>query len=340
MSLSQQIMACVKSGVCGGLLTSKKPLILQFVRKRSFIQKMLVSREECLKMSRTSKADYQSILEKLSLSEQWPGFQGTSAEVQLLRHNFSKLDHLYIRPGNSFPTYHRIELIMQRLRYMSKMGLTPKEKLNSIKKNPPVLIIAQKQFLDSSEVVYLRGILNEGLNHRYLFYPVFPRVCTKRAELDERLQHLAASLAATKQQILQTALSIPCFSINSNFLSHYKELMVLLHLKMLPENFDLDTDTLDIHPPTFHKKMQHCLAYYQEHNEVPHLEGVKFSDVLDLQYSNSNGQGCAEDVVEFLLRAHNEEFQYKPPVNFKQKKLPRKHKRFHNLSVFSNLLDA
>lgn len=298
------------------ILNACRP-ILQFSRNKTYIKKKLVSREECLKMSRTSDSDYQSILAKLMLSEQWLEFQGTSAEVQLLKNDTSKLEHLYIRPGNSFPTFHRIEMVMQRLHFMSTMGLTSRQKFSIVKKDPPVLILTKWQFLDSSQMVYLRGILKEGTKQRYFFYPVFPRTRTTKELLDERLDDLALRFAATREQVLHLAMSIPCFSINHKCLGRYRDQLLLLHMKLMPEKFDLDMHSLDVHPPILSRNLQ----------TVQNLEKVQFPDLLESNSAIFNGNGCAEDLSGFLLRSHGEETQYKPPVNFKPKRIPRKLKR-------------
>ena len=314
-------------------------LNIQFLRNRSFMQKKLVTREECLKMSRTSKSDYQSILTKMKLNEQWPGFQGLSTDLQLLRSNCSTLEHLYIRPGNSFVAYHRMELIMQRLKFMSKMGLSSKEKLYIIKRNPPLLLLVKKQFCDSSEMVYLRGVLKEGSTSKYLFYPIFPRTCAKKTVLDNRLDELANSIAITREQMLNIIMSLPCISINSNSLTEYREKAILVHMKMLPRKFDMDIHTLDIYPPIYSQKVQYPkIDFFQWQNESPNFKEIKLSDILETTYNISNGPGCPEDLAEFLLRSHCEERQYLKPVNFKQKKMPRKHRRFSNMTAFKSLL--
>lgn len=303
------------------------------------MQKKLVTREECLKMSRTSKSDYQSILTKMKVREQWPDFQGSSAEVQVLKSNCSTLEHLYIRPGNSFVAYHRMEMIMQRLKFMSQMGLSSKEKLYIIKRSPPLLLLVKKQFCDSSQTVYLRGILKEGSLSKYLFYPIFPRTCARKTVLDYRLDELANSLATTREKMLNIIMSIPCISVNSNSLIEYKEKAILLHMKMLPRRFDMDVHTLDIYPPIYSQKVQYPkVDFFQEQNEFCNLKGVKLSDLLETTYNTSNGPGYPEDLAEFLLRSHCEEPQYLQPVNFKQKKIPRKHRRFSNMTAFRSLL--
>ena len=315
-----------------------KPAI-QFSRNRSFIQKKLVSRDECLKMSRTSGADFQSILGKMNLIEQWPEFQGTAADVQVLRSSCSALGHSYIRPANSFPACHRIGLVMQRIDYMSKMGLTAKEKRCAIKQNPPLLLLAKEQFCDSSQMVYLRGVLREGSILRYLFYPVFPRTQAKKTVLDNRLNEAAERLATTREQILDIAMSLPCVSISRNAFDTWKDSILLLHLKTLPKGFDMDVHSLDIYPPICSKSMQNLRATLSgTQNQDPFLVGVKFTDLLDTRYSTCNGQGCAEDLTEFLLRSHLEELQYLPPVNFKKKKIPRKQRRFSDFSAFKSLM--
>jgi len=307
----------------------------QFSRHRSFIRRKLVSREECLKMSRTSKSDFQSILMRMNLNEQWPDFKGSLAGIQSLESNCSTLSHLYIRPGNSFMAHHRIELIVQRLRFMSKMGLTPKEKLNLIKRNPPLLALVNKKFGDSTQMVYVRGILREDSFIKYLFYPVFPRTFARKPVLDERLDFLANSMGTTREQILHTAMSLPCFSINTASLKEYQDKVIHLHLKMLPRNFDLDAHTVDVYPPILSQKLNN-LVHGQ--NDFPNLKGIKFPELFDLSYNASNGAGCAEDLSEFLLRSHCEELQYAQPVNFKKKRIPRKHRRFSSLKAFETLL--
>lgn len=321
------------------IVASKAPL-LQIVRNRSFIQKKLVTREECLKMSRTSKSDFQSILAKLKLSEQWPGFERTSAEVQPLKSDLSNLDKLYVRPNNSFPAYHRIEMIMQRLNFMSTMGLSAKEKIIRIKQNPPALILAKRKFLDYSEMVYLRGILREGSKLRYFFYPVFPRTCTKKPVLDDRLDKLAESLTVKRELLLQLAMSMPCFALNCNSLMRYKQQMVMLHFKLMPQEFDTDMHTLDVFPPILSGKIQPKLTeLLKNEHTVPNFESFTLQDILDTSYGQYNGAGCAEDLTKFLLRSHSEEFQYTPPVNFKAKKIPRKQRRFYVPLKSPELLD-
>ena len=271
----------------------------------------------------------------MNLTEQWPDFDGSLADIQALKSNCSTLSHLYIRPANSFMAHHRIELIVQRERFMSQMGLTSKEKLNLMKRNPPVLVLVKKQFGDSTQMVYVRGILRESSFIKYLVYPVFPRTFARKTVLDERLDFLADSMGTTREQILHTTMSLPCFSINTASLKEYEDKVIHLHLKMLPGNFDLDAHTVDVYPPIISQKLNHLV--HGQH-DFPNLKGIKFPELFDISYNASNGVGCPEDLSEFLLRSHCEELQYAPPVNFKKKKVPRKHRRFSCLKTFESLL--
>ena len=148
---------------------------IQQVRSYTYIKKRLVSIEECMRMSRTSGAEYPSIMKRLNLQENWPSFKNTTSEVQLLQNLTNELEYKYIRPGNSHPNYYRIELFMQRLNHLSTMGMTPKDKLKLLKRKPPVLVLCQHEIFDSSGMMYLRGVMKEGPEINYIFYPAFPR---------------------------------------------------------------------------------------------------------------------------------------------------------------------
>ncbi|XP_065051992.1 uncharacterized protein LOC135681439 [Rhopilema esculentum] len=313
------------------LLNKVKPRNF-FIRNRSFIRKKLVSREECLRISRCAMADYGSILKRLNLSEQWPKFEGTGAALQFLCNENSKLHYMHIRPSNSFPAYYRIELLMQRMQYMSTMGLTPKEKLIALKKKPPVMIVSNKQLIEGSGMVYLRGILKEGSVQRYIFHPVFPRMCIRKTKLDERLDALAKQMEATRRTVLETAMSLPCFSVSANFLNEYGDGIMYLHRKILPKKFDVDCHTINIYPPIFsgleglHKRSMIDVR-------IPELLGYKLFDLLDTTFETCNGNGCPEDFTDMMLREYNEEFHYNPPVNFRKKHIPRKQRRFYTEDV-------
>eukprot|EP00794_Sanderia_malayensis_P017300 gene17300-19032_t len=291
---------------------------VQSSRGYTFIKKRLVSMEEYLKMSRTSGADYSSILKRLNLREEWPNFQGTTAEVQLLRNLNVQLEYKYIRHGKSFPTYYRIDLMKQRLEYMSTMGMTPREKIKLLKRKPPVLILCEHQVFDSSGMVYLRGIARDGLDFNYVFYPAFPRVACKKPFLESRLESICEELKADKERILKMVMSIPCFSIRANSWDKYQDKTICLHRRTLPEAYDVDSHTFEILPPIYSGLGHfHLLDQLQPDIKIPDLAGNQLSDLLDLSYTSYNGKGKPEDYTEFMNRAYKEEKKYNPPKKYK-----------------------
>eukprot|EP00112_Aurelia_sp_Birch-Aquarium-sp1_P025384 Seg841.7 transcript_id=Seg841.7/GoldUCD/mRNA.D3Y31 product="hypothetical protein" protein_id=Seg841.7/GoldUCD/D3Y31 len=320
-------MAAFSSTALRRLLTARNTLCTQS-RSAFFMRKKLVTREEYLKLSRTAAADYESILRKLNLSEHSPSMRdGPNHEIKLLRNVNSELEYKYVRPGRSYPVYYRLDLVMQRVNYMSTMGITSKEKLSILRKKPPVLVLCKHQMFDSSSMVYLRGIHKEGQASRYIFHPLFPRVSCRKPSLDNRLEMLCESLKATKEQVLEITIGLPCFSIDSSCLEKYKEQIILLHRTMLPQEYDVDSVTFDIYPPIF-SGLQNLHLFDHQQNDIPSLTEYELSDILDVSYTSFNGKGNPEGLTEFLLRAYDEEIQYNTPVNFKAKKIPRKHRRF------------
>ena len=315
------------------LLTARNTLCMQS-RSAFFMRKKLVTKEEYLKLSRTAHADYESILRKLNLKENsriisLKEEDGPNHEIQLLRNVNSELEYKYIRRGKSYPVYYRLDLVMQRVNFMSTMGITAKEKLSILRKKPPVLVLCKHQMFDSSGMVYLRGIHKEDQALRYIFHPIFPRVSCRKPSLDNRLEMLCETLKATKEQLLEITIGLPCFSIDISCLEKYKEQIILLHRTMLPQEYDVDCVTFDICPPIF-SGLQNLHLIDHQQDAIPNLTGCELPDILDLSYTSFNGKGNPEGLTEFLLRAYDEEIQYNTPVNFKAKKIPRKHRRFLN----------
>lgn len=268
-------------------------------------------------MSRTSGAEYPSIMKRLNLQENWPSFKNTTSEVQLLRNLTNELEYKYIRPGKSHPNYYRIELFMQRLNYLSTMGMTPKDKLKLLKRKPPVLVLCQHEIFDSSGMMYLRGVMKEGPEINYIFYPAFPRTACNKALLDSKVESMCETLKANREQVLKTMMSMPCFSINPNVLQKYENKIVCMHKRKLPENFDFDLHTFEIMPPIFSGIHQFHLLNHLDDIKIPDLPGVELASILDLAYTSYNGKGKPEDFTEFMDRAYKEERKYDPPTKYK-----------------------
>ena len=270
--------------------------------------------EDYLKMSRTAGAGYSSIMKRLNLIEPRPNFEGTQSEVQLLKNVNSRLEYLYIRPGKSFPAYHRLDLVMQRLEYLSSMGMTPKDKLALLKRQPPVLVVCEHELIDSSGMAYLRGIVKDGPNLKYVFYPAFPRTMYRKPLLDIRLDGICETLKASREQVLKIAMNIPCFSLNSNAWEKYQDKIICMHRQKLPEQFNLDLHTFHVLPPVFSGLLNCHLLNHLESDQLPDPAGAELSDLLDLTYTAHNGKGKPEDYTEFMNRSYSEEHKYKPPL--------------------------
>lgn len=104
--------------------------------------------------------------------------------IELLRNIASNYDYWIVRSHQNLFLYYRLQMMLQRLQFLKTIGLTPRQKLRQIQKNPPLLLFSFTNDTFKSSMVYLRGMLPHAeKNFIHIFHPVTRRVSRQKTVL-------------------------------------------------------------------------------------------------------------------------------------------------------------
>ena len=281
---------------------------------------------EQLKAARMSRTGYEDLLKGLKLIETKPfDGHGQGYEVQLLKNNCVELDYLFVRRlrKQALFYFHRLDLLLQRVQYLSGTGLTPRDKLSLVKRKPPVFIISRNHSFEGSKMLYLRGLMREDSSFSYLFYPVFPRLFAFQYVTENKMNMISQALGVTQERVIQMVVNLPSFSLDPSVWNNDTDDFIWLHKSKMPDKFDLDRHTAHIHPPIY----SNCAQLKEKHFSNDHsiddamkLPSYSFTDILDHRYPVCDGIGTPEDLREFVTAAYNSELKIYPRWIFKKKK--------------------
>lgn len=97
--------------------------------------------------------------------------------IELLRNIASNYDYWIVRNHQNIFLYYRLQMMLQRLKFLKSVGMTPRQKLRHIQKNPPLLLLSFTNESFKSSMVYLRGMIpNSEDSFIHVFHPVTRKV--------------------------------------------------------------------------------------------------------------------------------------------------------------------
>ena len=93
--------------------------------------------------------------------------------IQNIAHNY---DYWIVRHHQPMILYYRLEMMVQRVNYLSSVGLDSRQKLRHIQKYPPTLVFSFDSSDYDANLVYLRGLTRKEDDFIHLFHPVCDKV--------------------------------------------------------------------------------------------------------------------------------------------------------------------
>merc|ERR1712048_937247 len=144
---------------------------------------------------------------------------------------------------------------------MRGWDISKKEQLSYIRKKPPILLFTCDCPMSGSSLLYLRGLLKEeeaqlvdNLNipsicddFIHLFYPVSKRLTINPKDIESWVRTLAKELEVRLEDILDLALSLPCFYLDPHLLKKMNHMIIHRSLAR-----DIQERTSDINTAYMH----------------------------------------------------------------------------------------
>ena len=244
---------------------------------------------------------------KLERHQKFRGVLPTSFCVELLANACESMDYKMVRSHQPFFLHYRVDLLLQRVRYMETQQLTPRQKQKEIERYPPVLMLSFAP--EDYPVNYFRGLIHCGEDvdgkskFVHLQYQCWPRLRSYAFRIEENLRTVCEGLGVTDHCALQMAINMPCFLLWN--VAKSDEQFRLIHRDQgLPFGYSLDVHTAPIFPPMLNPsfKLDYRLLTNKPNKQlVDALELFTLPEVLDYEFSRQNGRGKPEDLSMFLI---------------------------------------
>lgn len=244
---------------------------------------------------------------KLERHQKFCGILPTSSCVELLANTCEDMDYKMVRNRQPFFLHYRVDLLLQRVRYLETLKLTPRQKRREIERHPPVFMLTFSP--EDYPVNYLRGLIHCGEDvdgkskFVHLLYHCWPKLRSYAFQIENNLSAVCQELGITDHRALQMAINMPCFLLWNIEKSH--EQFRLIHRDQgLPFGYNLDLHSAAIFPPMLNPTFKldyRLLTNKPDNGLVDSLEHFTLSNILDYKFSRPNGRGKPEDLSMFLI---------------------------------------
>jgi len=291
--------------------------MLALFRRNDFLRVFPVS---CARFKSVKPDDF-TILKgmKLQRFEQRYGKRAaTLPRIELLQNVCENMDMSLVRKRQPLLYHLRINMLFQRVNYMSSMNVPARDKRREIKRRPPVIFLVESKSRPQ-KFDFLRGVIRQKDNSTvsgetiyHLLHPFSPKAATYNTI--EIAKHINEQLGYEKvPQCLNMVMSwIPCF-----LLSNYEQLdekFIRMHKYELPEGYDIDRHTNYIYPPILasnHTLNPRLFTNTADNELAQDIPPLTVSSILDYSYPIHHGRGTPESLSSFLHRAEKQELKWK-----------------------------
>ena len=229
--------------------------------------------------------------------------------AELLANSCEDMDYKMVRQRQPFFLHYRVDLLLQRVRYMETAKVTPRQKRREVERHPPVLALNFTQ-ADDFSVNYLRGLIYSGKDVEgaskfvHLLYNCCPKLHRSYVfKIKDNLKIICQELGITEQCALRIAINMPCFLLWNTEKSDKK--FCLFHRDYgLPVGYNLDTHTAAIFPPILNGSLKlsyNLLTNKPKNEQAEALPLFSLYDVLKYDFSYENDKEQPEDLSSFLI---------------------------------------
>nr|XP_047143239.1 uncharacterized protein LOC124817343 [Hydra vulgaris] len=231
--------------------------------------------------------------------------------IELIRNVAANYDYWIVRKNQSNLLYYRVELFLQRLKYLKSVGLTPRQKLKHIQKFPPLLLFTFTDSTFNGKLIYLRGLIpKEQTGFVHFFYPITSEVTLNRQDIEQRIKSMEEHLEIQQVSALRECLNMPCFFMEPSLLANLDHL--ILHKHSMPWNYSVDKYTSNVLPPICNLPGLGLTSDIHFSNKatnstISQLPSYSLDQILCYKYSRDNGVGTSECLSTFLTKAELEE---------------------------------
>ncbi|XP_032220724.1 uncharacterized protein LOC116603514 [Nematostella vectensis] len=265
----------------------------------------------------SKKTNLEILLPKLKLGrhQSFRNVKRSGQYLEVLKNNHEELDTVHVRIRQPQVLFLRIELLLQRIRYLEPLGLTPRQKRKLVEKSPPTMVLDfDPEVNEGGQVSYIRGVVRQDTDIVHILHPCPLMVVMRAFDLKNQVSLIQAQLGMAQQTALRLLLNMPCFLLHGR--EKMSERFQSIHKFSLPVGFSLDYHTAELHPPVYNHRLgvnRRVFTTGASDELVNSIPTLTLSDVLDYSYPEHNGKGKPEDLVEFL--AHAERRELRPRYN-------------------------
>lgn len=261
------------------------------------------------KLTFGKKTDLELLVKMMKL-ERYEKYKDTipaSPCVELLANTCEDMDYKMVRSRQPFFLHYRVDLLLQRVRYMETVKLTPLQKRREVERYPPVFVLSFNP--EDYSVNYLRGLIHCGEDMLgkskfvHLLYRCFPRLRSYSFQIEKNLRTVCNELGITEHCALRMAINMPCFLL-WNVERAVEEFRVIHRDYGLPFGYNLDIHTSNIFPPILNTTMQleyNLLTNKPDINLAGSLPHFTLPDILEYEFSRQLAKGKPEDLSAFLI---------------------------------------
>lgn len=246
-------------------------------------------------------------LMKLERHEKFKGLLPSSSCVELLANTCEDMDYKMVRSIQPFFLHYRVDLLLQRVRYMETLKFTPRQKRRDVECHPPVFMLSFTP--EDYSVNYLRGLIHCGEDEHgktkfiHLLYKCCPKLRSYSFKIEENLSIICQELGITHHCALKMAINMPSFLL-WNIAKADEQFRVIHRDYGLPFGYDLDAHTAAIFPLVLNPmiKIPYNLFTNKPDKKLANsLPWFSLSDVLEYGSLHKHGGGKPEDLSEFLI---------------------------------------